>query len=101
MASQGPRAHAPEPCEENGMATARSIEDELVRLRDFTFVTVRMTDGVVAQIHVTSLSRRAPKNIVRDVQSILLNRFDLHVDPRIVSVAYIDRLEDPDRTSMN
>ena len=46
-------------------------------------------DAVPTEIHVLAATGKAPKQVVRDVQSLALARFDLDVDHRIVSVVQI------------
>jgi len=46
-------------------------------------------DAVPTEIHVLTTTGKAPKQVVRDVQSLALARFDLDVDHRIVSVVQI------------
>ena len=49
-----------------------------------------VTEGpVVREVHVLSDQSRSPKQIVRDIQSALLARFQLDLDHRIISVAQI------------
>ncbi|HAS07826.1 MAG TPA: hypothetical protein DCR52_00800, partial [Actinobacteria bacterium] len=45
------------------------------------------------EIHILAMSGKAPKQIVRDVQSLAMAQFDLDIDHRIVSVV---QLEDSD-----
>lgn len=52
-----------------------------------------VTEGpVVREVHVLSDQSRSPKQIVRDIQSALLARFQLDLDHRIISVAQIPGL---------
>jgi hypothetical protein len=46
-------------------------------------------DAVPTEIHVLASTGKAPKQVVRDVQSLALASFDLDVDHRIVSVVQI------------
>ena len=48
-----------------------------------------LTDGQIREVHVLSDQSRAPKQIVRDVQSAMAARFQLELDHRIISVAQI------------
>lgn len=45
--------------------------------------------GRLLEVHVLAKSSRAAKQVVRDVQAVLLNKFGLGVDPGIVSVAQV------------
>lgn len=48
-----------------------------------------LENGTVREVHVLSDQSRGPKQIVRDIQSALLTRFQLELDHRIISVAQI------------
>ncbi|MFH1312950.1 MAG: hypothetical protein ABIJ00_06945 [Candidatus Eisenbacteria bacterium] len=47
-------------------------------------------DGTIDAVHIVSRSKRAPKQIVRDVESVLLADFGVKIDHRKVSVAQLD-----------
>lgn len=53
----------------------------------------------VREIHVLTSSKRPAKQIVRDVQTLLLTRFNQPIDHRVVSVAYIEPSAEPKSTS--
>lgn len=46
--------------------------------------------GDIEEIHVVSGSRRNPKQISRDIQSILISKFDLNIDHKKISIAQIE-----------
>lgn len=46
-------------------------------------------DAVPTEVHVLAAPGKAPKQVVRDVQSLALAQFDLDLDHRIVSVVQI------------
>jgi hypothetical protein len=46
-------------------------------------------DAVPTEVHVLAAPGKAPKQVVRDVQSLALARYDLDIDHRIVSVVQI------------
>ena len=48
-----------------------------------------LSDGQIREVHILSDQSRAPKQIVRDVQSAMAARFRLELDHRIISVAQI------------
>lgn len=54
-------------------------------------VSVQMDGDDVREIHVESSSAKTPKQIVRDVQTILRTRLHKGIDHRVVSVAYTRR----------
>ena len=48
-----------------------------------------LENGTVREVHILSDQSRSPKQIVRDVQSAMLAKFQVELDHRIVSVAQI------------
>ena len=46
-------------------------------------------DAVPTEVHVLATPGKAPKQVVRDVQSLALARYDIDIDHRIVSVVQI------------
>lgn len=52
------------------------------------------TQGDIEEIHVLAGAGRSPKQIVRDVESILAAQFDLHIDHKKVSVAQVEEDEE-------
>ena len=52
-------------------------------------------DGNIQEIHILANTLRAPKQIVRDIESILLTSFDYRIDRKVISIAQIDT-EDSD-----
>lgn len=57
-------------------------------LRDVDDVRIEADGEVIRTIHILSTSARPPKQIVRDVQTLLFNRLNKQIDHRIVSVAF-------------
>lgn len=51
--------------------------------------------GVVTELHVLADRSRSPKQIVRDIQSVAMARFDLAIDHKVVSVAQIQGEDRP------
>jgi len=66
------------------------FEDAIRSLRDVHGVSLRGEGDEVREVHILTTSRRPAKQIVRDVQTLLLTRFERSIDHRIVSVAYAD-----------
>ena len=58
-------------------------------LRDVESVSIQGEGEAIKEIHVLSRSNRAPKQIVRDIQTVLRARFNRSIDYRVVSVAYL------------
>jgi len=67
---------------------AAQAETAIKALRDVEGVSIQIEAGEVREIHVLSRSKRPPKQIVRDVQTVLLARYGKSIDYRVVSVAF-------------
>ncbi len=67
------------------------IEEAILSLPDVQSCSVELNpDGSISAIHIVSSGKRAPKQIVRDVESVLQAHFSIKVDHRKVSVAKIE-----------
>jgi hypothetical protein len=64
------------------------MEAAIRSLRDVEGASVQADDDDIREIHVLTSSTRPAKQIVRDVQTLLLTRFNRAIDHRVVSVAY-------------
>ena len=47
-------------------------------------------DNNIQEMHILANSLRAPKQIVRDIESILLTSFDYRIDRKVISIAQIE-----------
>lgn len=65
-------------------------ENELRALRDVEAVSIEADGDDIRELHVLSRSRRPAKQIVRDVQAVLMTRFKRSIDHRVVSIAFTD-----------
>lgn len=52
------------------------------------------SQGEIEEVHILAGSGRAPKQIVRDIESLLIAQFDLQIDHKKVSVAQVEDDED-------
>jgi hypothetical protein len=52
---------------------------------------VAAPDGSIAEIHVLALPTKAPKQLVRDIESTLMARFGIPVDHKKISIALLGR----------
>jgi outer membrane biosynthesis protein TonB len=64
-------------------------EDAIRALRDVESASIQSEGDTIREIHILSRSNRPPKQIVRDVQTVLQARFNRSIDYRVVSVAYL------------
>lgn len=69
------------------MTLATKAEAEIRRLRDIEGVSVRVDGDVIREIHVVTNSDRQPKQIVRDIQTVLRAKVGVAIDHRVVSIA--------------
>jgi hypothetical protein len=67
---------------------SKRAEAAIRSLRDVEGASVQIEDDDIREIHVLTSSARPAKQIVRDVQTLLLTRFNRSIDHRVVSVAY-------------
>jgi hypothetical protein len=66
------------------------LEDSLRQIPGITAASVVTgPDSVPTEVHVLALPGKAAKQVVRDVQSMALARYDIDIDHRIVSVVQI------------
>jgi len=66
---------------------ATRAEAAIRRLRDVEGVSVHAEGDDIREIHVLTSSERPPKNIVRDIQTVLRTGLGVGIDHRVVSVA--------------
>ena len=52
-------------------------------------VEFSLENGAIREVHILSDQSRNPKQIVRDVQSAMLARFQVELDHRVISVAQV------------
>lgn len=58
-------------------------------LQDIEGVSIQADGDDIREIHVLAKTGRAPKQIVRDIQSVLHTKFKKTIDHRVVSVAFM------------
>jgi hypothetical protein len=75
---------------------AAKCEDLICRIQGVYSAKVKLDDedGDVIECHVLADKSRNVKQLVRDVQSALMAKFDLDIDYKLISVAQIDNLDD-------
>ena len=77
------------------MAQDRGVPEEEIRkavglLEDVASCRVEVgPDGGIAAVHIVSRTKRAAKQIVRDVESVLFANFGIRVDHRKISIARV------------
>ncbi|MBI4728389.1 MAG: hypothetical protein HY775_02650 [Acidobacteria bacterium] len=87
----GVTTNGPPPGDGRGTASPAELEDSIGRISGIQSARVVVNpSGRVTEVHVLATRERGPKQIVRDVQSVLLASFNLEVDYRTVSVVQLD-----------
>lgn len=74
--------------------TPRDWEDTLEKIRGVLSVRVMVKDNQVTTVQVLARAGRHPKQLTRDVVSVLLARHGLDLDPKLVNVAQVESSED-------
>ncbi len=83
------------------MASPLAVRAEAAirRLRDVDGVSVQAEGEELTEIHVVSSSGRTPKQLVRDIQSMLRTELGITIDHRIVSVALVRSIPEGPHTA--
>jgi hypothetical protein len=71
-------------------------EAALRALRDVDGASVQADGDEIREVHILTRSNRPPKQIVRDVKTVLLTSFGRSIDYRVVSVAYAKGKAEPE-----
>ena len=72
------------------------LEADLRKVPGVRSARVIGANGSPTEIHIVSTSSRAPKQVVRDVQSLATAGFGIQIDHRIVSIVQLDEPLEPD-----
>jgi hypothetical protein len=75
-------------------STLAQLERDLLRVPGVKSVRV-VGDSRPSEIHVVATSKRSPKQVVRDVQSLAAAGFGMPIDHRIVSVVQLEENAPP------
>jgi hypothetical protein len=75
--------------------SSEQIETVITSLRGIEAVKAVVGPMGVEEIHVIVSGERSPKQVVRDIESILMARLNLPIDHKIVSVAQTDGMVRP------
>ena len=66
------------------------FQNVILKIEGIKYVKLVFDDKEIQEIHVISNAIRAPKQIVRDIESTLLAIFNYRIDRKIISIAQID-----------
>ena len=75
-------------------------ETALKGLRDIEGVVIQGQGDDIREIHIVTSSSRPAKQIVRDVQTLLMARFHRVIDHRVVSVAFTETVSTVPQTTL-
>ncbi|MGE5575988.1 MAG: hypothetical protein ACM3TT_02180 [Syntrophothermus sp.] len=73
-----------------GAATIQEIEQALGQIQNITLIRL-VTDhsGEIQEIHALADTGRSPKQIVRDIESMMMARWNLKIDHKKISIAQL------------
>src|SRR5689334_7810368 len=71
------------------------VESVIANLRGIEAVKVVTSPAGIEEVHVIVNGERAPKQVVRDIESVLMARLNLSVDHKKISVAQVDGFVKP------
>jgi hypothetical protein len=79
----------------HGDVPDEKIKRAIASLPDVQSCNVEINpDGTISAIHIVSSTKRLPKQIVRDVESVLAADFGIKVDHRKISIARVEDREE-------
>jgi len=69
---------------------AEDIEEALGQVAEIKAArVVASPDGVIQEVHVLALPTKAPKQLVRDIESTIMARFGIPIDHKKISIAQL------------
>ena len=69
---------------------AEEIEEALAQVAEIKAArVVSSPDGVIQEVHVLALPTKAPKQLVRDIESTIMARFGIPIDHKKISIAQL------------
>jgi len=66
------------------------FEEMINKINGVISTKIIYQDNDIQEMHILANSLRAPKQIVRDIESILLTSFDYRIDRKVISIAQIE-----------
>ena len=66
------------------------FEEMINKINGVVSTKIIHQDNEIQEMHILANSLRAPKQIVRDIESILLTSFDYRIDRKVISIAQIE-----------
>ena len=65
------------------------IKDMIAKIEGIINIKLVSENDEIAEVHILANNLRAPKQIVRDIESSLLAAFDYRIDRKVISIAQI------------
>ncbi len=69
------------------------IESFLSRINSIICSRLVLENDVIKELHIVSDTKRSPKQISRDIQSVLISQFNIDIDYKMISIAQIENRE--------
>lgn len=66
------------------------FEDMINKINGVISTKIIHQDNEIQEMHILANTLRAPKQIVRDIESILITSFDYRIDRKVISIAQIE-----------
>ena len=66
-----------------------SLKDMIAKIEGVINIKLVVENDEIAEVHILANKLRAPKQIVRDIESSLLAAFDYRIDRKVISIAQI------------
>ena len=71
------------------MLSTQELEETITQLDSVEAVRIVMNGDRVSEVHVLAAPAKAPKQVVRDVQSLAMARYGTNIDRRVISVVQL------------
>lgn len=71
----------------------KEIENFLKKINSIICARIVLEENEIKEIHIVADMRKNPKQLSRDIQSVLITKFNINIDHKIISVAQIDNEE--------
>lgn len=68
----------------------QQFNEIITKIDGVLYVKCVEDEGVLKEMHIVANTMRAPKQIVRDIESILLAIFDYRIDRKVISIAQME-----------
>lgn len=75
---------------ETAAQISNKYSEYIAKLPGVINANVVFSNGEIEEVHVLADTSRAPKQIVRDIQSLFMAQFQTEVDHRVISIAQIE-----------